>query len=126
MTWLFAILGLLSIFGNLAILVFLFTRYSKYPKPTLLAILAFGLMILSTVVQWGMSIALPRLFDSDTYLIVTLLLNFLSTLGHFGAMLLLVVAIYTDRVAKAPKAVDAPIGRSTMTSENPYSPPENH
>jgi hypothetical protein len=123
--WMFAALSLMALLVNLGFLVFLLTRYGKYPKPTLLALLAFGIMLLSTIMHWGVNFALTRFLDSETAMLATLASSFFSTLGHFGSLFLLVAAIYTDRKQGVASNSDDFVGRSTISSENPYSPPEN-
>ena len=122
--WLFTAIAIFGLMLNIGAVVYLFTKWSKHPRPTKWALAGIGLMIFGQIASRVSMSIFAQLFDADNFL----LFNVLSSLGymatHFAGLCMLIVAVYVDRVPLTDRlSGNLTEGRSdTSTLEsNPYA-----
>ncbi len=128
-SWGFMLFGFFHLVLLVALLIFLMTRWSRYPRPVGYAMAGIGLMLLSTILGSLVPMLIMRMLSSNAVLNAMLGLQLLNSLANVCAWLLIIKAILVDRESRVPQdyptTIDPIITRPYEGPErnpNPYSP----
>lgn len=128
-SWLYVLAAILTLALNLAAVVFLFTKWQQYPRPTKWALFGFGLILLSQIGFRVLIMLTARVVSPDSFILVNAVASLASLFVHFAGLCMLIVAVYVDRKAQsvaslAAASLDADRGGrpNTRTEDsNPYA-----
>ncbi len=119
--WVFAAISLGSIAANFSLIVFLFTKWRRFPRPTGWALAA---MLTFLAAQIGMQVGmiiLAQFSVTESLIWNQAIATLLSSILHFAGLCILITAVYVDR---APKRFESD-GQIADDRSRPLDPDPN-